>query len=225
MHKIIAQEIMDLLHRSFPEAGIAVSGSVAAGTYQPDSDIDLLFVRREYQHPWCIHFAYKGYDISLFSFHLDTLRKEKDQMTGHYFAMPISYIYHARIAYDPLCLIEDLKEEVDYILRKRRILRNELADQRRKDLHNLLHTPATSLWEQKMLSDRMIDAIVSVFFLSRHADKLISKKETGEIFSLMEQENKELADILNKCLPWNQNSYLILKNHGNNIEKCLSTPE
>ncbi len=225
MHKIIAQEIMDLLHRSFPEAGIAVSGSVAAGTYQPNSDIDLLFVRREYQHPWCTHFTYKGYDISLFSFHLDTLRKEKDQMTGHYFAMPISYIYHARIAYDPLYLIEDMKEEIDYILRKRRILRNELADQRRKDLRNLLHTPANSLWEQKMLFDRMIDAIVSVFFLSRHADKLISKKETGEIFSLIDREHKELSDILNECLPWHRNSCRIIKENGDNIEKSLSTSE
>ncbi len=221
MHKIIAQEIMDLLHRSFPEAGIAVSGSVAAGTYKPDSDIDLLFAHKEYQHPWCIHFTYKGYEISLFSFHIPTFKREKDQMTGHYFAMPISYIYHARIAYDPLCLIEDLKEEVDYILRKRRILRNELADLRRKQLYDLFRRPARSIWEQKIVTDKMIDAIVSVFFLSRHADKLISKEETGEVFSIIDQENKELSAILNQCLPWHRNSYQILTENSTRILAAL----
>jgi len=219
MHKVIAHEIIEILHERFPDAGIAVSGSVAAGTYQPNSDIDLLFVRKTYTFPFCIHFTYNGIDVSLFSFHLDTLKQEKDKMTGHYFAMPISYIFHAQIAYDPQYVIEDMKEEIDYILRKRRILRKELVEARRQQIYKLLQRQSTSSLEQKMDFNQLVDAIVSIFFLSRHADKLVSKKETGEIFSIMEQEDKELWDILHSCLPYHKNSY---KKLAESMDKILS---
>ena len=47
MQKVVLSEVVDYLHKAYPDASIGVGGSVAAGTYRADSDVDVLFQRED----------------------------------------------------------------------------------------------------------------------------------------------------------------------------------
>ena len=42
MQRKVLSEVVDYLHKAYPDASIGVGGSVAIGTYRADSDVDIL---------------------------------------------------------------------------------------------------------------------------------------------------------------------------------------
>lgn len=44
-HLEVAHTVVDFLHKSFPDASIALGGSVAEFFFRKDSDLDILFMK------------------------------------------------------------------------------------------------------------------------------------------------------------------------------------
>ena len=53
MQKIVLKEVVDYLHKVYPNASIGVGGSVALGTYGVDSDVDIIFQREDCRKVSC----------------------------------------------------------------------------------------------------------------------------------------------------------------------------
>ena len=51
MQRKVLSEVVDYLHKAYPDASIGVGGSVAIGTYRADSDVDILFQQEDMTIP------------------------------------------------------------------------------------------------------------------------------------------------------------------------------
>lgn len=56
MQRKVLSEVVDYLHKAYPDASIGVGGSVAIGTYRADSDVDILFQQEDCHKNFLVSF-------------------------------------------------------------------------------------------------------------------------------------------------------------------------
>ncbi len=205
MHKVVAQEIMDYLHTRFPEASIGVSGSVANGNYTEKSDIDLLFINKDYKHSHSVSFTYKGIRIGIFTYTPNMFLTNNLDLLYNHHNMRMTYIHITRPAYDPLGLIADLKESVEEVMMRRKLLRNILIDDLKKDIRQEFNKRPATIYEEKEILYVVLERIIGiVFFLKYYSDKILSKKEARNVYGLIEAVDPYLHEHLKDMYPVRQ---------------------
>lgn len=115
-HREAARIVSDVLIRTFPNSGIAVAGSVAAGTFTPRSDLDLLVVDPDFAHEMHFGFWFGGIPVSLLCLrpHL-TARRQSDVMFAPGIESITSYVLRARALHDPCNHLAALQAEIEAV--------------------------------------------------------------------------------------------------------------
>ncbi|PXV62473.1 nucleotidyltransferase-like protein [Dysgonomonas alginatilytica] len=211
MHLKIATELMECLHNSFPDASIALSGSVAHGTFKKESDIDILFSSKTIHNSYNIGYIYKGIRISIFIFQRQFLQQNDSVFLHNYDVVPISIIYRSEIIYDPSNLILDLKERIINLLMRRGISRKSLIRDLKGEIYRLLEVNASDTIERKEILYRTIKLITTMFFLKECADKINTKEIDSNPFPFIRSKDPKLCDILESCVPFHDEANDVIK--------------
>lgn len=211
MHTEIASEIIEYLHQKFPHSSIALAGSVANGTYKKNSDIDLLFINEHINNSYSISFNYKDIPISIFSFQKGIFHTHNYTFLYNYHNMPIAYIYNAKIIYDSEKIIFDLKNNIEEVFEKREILKSPFISELKENIEKLLSLNTQTYYEKKKVVYRIINTVISIFFLKRNNRGALVKTEAHDPFSVIKNKDFELYNILKECLPFHDRTYQMIK--------------
>ena len=98
MHKEVADKLIGLIHRKNSNASIGLGGSVSAGTYRVDSDIDILVCSKGVESAYLVSFFFQNLKISIFVYSVAAYCHCKWEYL--YRDMPTSYILGVRPYYD-----------------------------------------------------------------------------------------------------------------------------
>lgn len=207
MQKVVLSEVVDYLHKAYPDASIGVGGSVAAGTYRADSDVDVLFQREDCRKSFLVSFFCKGVKVSIFSFSKDMLLRKERKYLLNYNNMPISFISDVHSIHDEKDLITDLKYFVKDIVERRRILKYVLIDELKTSIANLLQVKPSSLIDAKRKTYAVIDKMICIFYLKFHADRIVQKQEGRNPYWIIERDDDTLYKSLKECMPYNIETY------------------
>lgn len=216
MHEQVANEIVEYLHLKFPNASIALAGSIANGSFNKNSDIDLLFLSKDINNSYSISFTYKDIQVSLFSFHKKIFYQNRINFLYKHHSMPISFILHSKPVHDSEKLIIDLKEEVEDIFEKRKILKKTLITELKNEIQELLNIEPLEYIDNKKIVYSISDKVVSIFFLKEHNKGALTKIDGRDPYSVIKKKDVELFKILKACLPYHEDSYKIIKDAFNN---------
>lgn len=206
MQKKVLKEVVGFLHETYPDASIGVSGSVAIGTYREDSDVDILFLRKDVERDTLITFFYEGIKVSLFSFSKEMLHHNDRKYLLNFHNMPITFIANTLILYDKENLIAELKNYVDSVVTRRVLLKEVLINELKTQATYLLQRDSTSVIDDKRKCYSVVTKILSIFFLRRYADKVIEKKEGHTPFVTIMNDDNLLYEELKACLPFHADS-------------------
>lgn len=220
MQKIVLNEIVDFLHKAYPDASIGVGGSVATGTYRSDSDVDILFQQKDHQKSFLISFLWKGIKVSIFGFSKAMLiHKERNFLLSH-LNMPISFLSNVAVIYDEKGLIADLKHFVSDIIERRSILRYILIDELKVNIENLLQLEVVSCIDAKKRAYAIVNKIIFIFYLKFHAKRIVQKEEGRNPYMMIKKDDYVLYEKLKKCLPYTTETFKQLKElYVNHIKK------
>lgn len=217
IHELILKEVVSFLHSTFPDASIGVSGSVAAGTYRADSDVDLLFQQKGAKQNFQISFLYRGIKVSVFSFSKEMLYNNERKYLFMHHNMPITYISDTNVLYDSERGIEELKDFVQDIVTRRVLLKQILISNLKDEIAYLFQQSTNALIEEKKRCYNIVNKIIAIFFLKRYADKVIRKKEGHNPFVTIMNDDRVLYVKLQECLPYHSDSIkyleLLFKNY------------
>lgn len=211
MHPKISKEVIDIIHSKLPVASIALTGSVANGTYKDDSDIDILYANNNLNESYSINFCYKNFNISLFVYNKNIFYKNRINFLCNYHNMPILYILNSLEEYDSTRMIYDLKTKIKEVFEKRKILKSSIIDELKKDIIILLEIKPNDTIELKKTTYIICEKTISIFFLKKQNEGTKTKKEGYNPFSIIEKKDIKLYNILKECLPYNEHSYSIIK--------------
>lgn len=211
MQKVVLSEVVDYLHKAYPDASIGVGGSVASGTYTADSDVDILFQREGFQKDFLISFFCKGIKVSIFGIGKNGLLQRERNILLNYRNMPISFISSVAVIYDDKELIVDLKSFVRDMVERRRILRYILIDELKVNIRNQLQLAPTSYLETKKKVYAIIDKMISLFYLKFHAGRIVQKQEGRNPYTVIKNDDYMLYEKLKESLPYCSETYYQVK--------------
>lgn len=207
MQKTVLSEVVDYLHKAYPDASIGIGGSVAAGTYRADSDVDILFQREKFHESFLISFFCKGIKVSIFCFSKNMLLRKETKYLMNYNNMPISLISGVCVIYDDKRLLADLKCFVKDIVQRRRVLRFVLMDELKINISRQLEIRPNSYMDAKMKTYTVIDELICLFYLKFHTGRIIQKHEGRNPYEIIKRDDSILYESLKECMPYNWEAY------------------
>lgn len=221
MQKIVLNEVVGYLHEAYPDASIGVGGSVAAGTYRTDSDVDILFQQENCHKNFLVSFFHRGIKVSIFGFSKDCLCWSEQRFLINYHNMPVTFILNVVIIYDNKKLIDDLKNFIREVIERRKALRYILIDELKVRIETQLQIEPISYFEVKRKNYNIVNMIIFIFYLKFHASRIIQKEEGCNPYPIIREGDYLLYESLKKCLPYNSKSYSYIKDVFDNYIKKL----
>ncbi|PXV62477.1 nucleotidyltransferase-like protein [Dysgonomonas alginatilytica] len=211
MHKQVATEIIDYLHSACPDLSIALTGSVANGSYNENSDIDILVSHKDFTNSYYVYGYYKDIKIGIFSYHKKIFWQKSLDLLYYYQNLRIGYIYYSQIIYDSDKLIIDLKDRIDDLLLRKKLLKKTLISDLKSEIKELLSNRKSDCIEHKESLYAILNNIISIFFLKEYSSKILTKKEAIDPYSIIKEKDIELYNILRACYPCHQNSFKLIQ--------------
>jgi hypothetical protein len=205
MHKHIAIEIINKLHDQFPDASIALTGSVANDTYTESSDIDILFVRKNIHYSYSVKFIYKNINVTLFYFCTGIINKYSNNYLYQYHNACFVCILQSKIIYDNENLILNLKTQFDELCNRRILLKDLLKSELKDNIRQLIDFVPTKELDKKRALYQVMDKILAIFFLHKCTKGALTKQAGQCPFAIIKEENIELYKYLTKWLPFEPN--------------------
>ncbi|WP_455667282.1 nucleotidyltransferase domain-containing protein [Phocaeicola sp.] len=209
--KIVLNEIVDYLHSIYPNVAFGIGGSIATNRFNKNSDVDILLLMEKFVNNFLVSFSYKGINISLMIFNKELLYKNEHKYLSNYQNMPITYLAGVNMIYDDKKMIVDYRNFIKRLFERRVFLNKLLVAESKKKIEILFHVEVFSIIDEKIRLYKIVNEIVSLFYLVRYADKIISKKEAHNPFNIIMKDDYELYVELKKCLPYFPGSYERLK--------------
>lgn len=207
MQELVLKEVVDMLHNTYSDASIGVSGSMAMRTHKRNSDVDILFQQDNIRQSFLLSFSHRGVKVSLFHFNKEMLYCNERKYLFTYHNMPITYISDTSIIYDSKGLIADLKGFVDSIVNRRILLKHIFIDELKNEITYLLQSDLDGIMNEKRRLYGVVNRIISIFYLSLYADKIVEKIEGHNPFHTIKKDDSTLYKKLRECLPYTANSY------------------
>lgn len=203
----VLKEVVAFLHKAYPDAAVGVSGSMANATCRADSDVDILFQQKDVERNTLVAFSHRNVKVSLFSFNKEALIHHDRKFLLNFHNMPVTFIADTAILYDEKDLIGELKEYVGSVAARRVLLKEFLIGELKEEIALLLQQELSSIIDEKRRCYGVVGKMLSVFFLRKHADKIIGKKEGLAPFTTIMNEDKMFYVKLKECLPFHSDSY------------------
>ena len=221
MQRKVLSEVVDYLHKAYPDASIGVGGSVAIGTYRADSDVDILFQQEDCHKNFLVSFSHRGIKVSIFGFSRDGLRWSEQRFLMNHHNMPVAFILNVVVIYDNKKLIADLKGFIREAIERRKALKYVLIDELKARIETQLQIEPISCFDAKRKSCNIINMIIFIFYLKFHADRIVQKLEGCNPYDVIKQDDYILYEKPKGCLPYSFKSYRQLKelfeNYINNV--------
>ncbi len=120
LHLKIVNDLTKKLKTNFPNAGIGISGSVAAKKHSRKSDIDLLLVDKTFKKNKQFTFFNYGVDINLLCLNPNLLENQISVWSFLFNSQHLGYITSANIIFDPESSLGELKEKTKEIIIQRK---------------------------------------------------------------------------------------------------------
>lgn len=215
-HIEIAHEIIDYLHLVFPNDSIAIAGSVADGTFKKNSDIDLLLLSERLKCSYAVSFLYKGKSISIFVFSKACIRRNMDKYLYSYHNMPLRYVYSSQCVYDSGNMLNAICCEIDDACLKRQLFKSILSGEIKDHILHLLNRNNLDIIHRKEVLYLVVNKIVTLFVLKEYSNKVTSKIEGRDPFTLIKKKDAYLYNLLKVCLPYHGNSLFLMRNYFEN---------
>lgn len=207
MQKIVLKEVVDYLHKVYPNASIGVGGSVALGTYGVDSDVDIIFQREDCRKSFLLSFYSNGIKVSIFSFSKKLFLENERKYLLAFNSMPITFISSVSVLYDDYGLIVELKEIVRNLVERCKVLRYIFIDELKREISEQLQLDLFSILELKIRVYTIVSRIICLFYLKFHAGRIVPKQERCNPYLVIKRDDYILYEKLKECLPYDSNSY------------------
>lgn len=203
----VLKEVVAFLHSTYPDAAIGVSGSMANATFGADSDVDIVFQQKDVERNTLIAFSHRNVKVSVFTFSKEALLHNDRKFLLNFHNMPMTFIANIVVLYDEQNLISELKEYVESVVARRVLLKECLIRELKEEIALLLQQKPSSIIEEKRRCYGVVGKMLSVFFLRKHADRVIGKKEGHAPFATIMNEDGIFYVKLKECLPFHSDSY------------------
>lgn len=204
MHKEIAEKVLELLKNEFPTASLALAGSVASGKYTKDSDIDIIFVSNDFCNSHVLNFYINKIKIGVFILNNNIIQQNIFTLQSHHIAH--ATLISQSITYnDPDNKIKDITSRIKELYEKRELVNSLLINEIKKKILVLFTTKQTSFFEKRINYLEIINNIQNIFFLKK-LNRLTTKQEGHNPFSVIKEIDKFMYDALLNCIPFNENS-------------------
>lgn len=211
MQKQIANEIIENIRENNSNISIALTGSVARGTYNKNSDIDFLIANKDFRNSYYIYFYYKGIKVGMFSYHKKMFWQKNQDLLYHYHNMRLSYIYHSQIIHDSDNTISQLKSNIDEILKRKILLKKLIITDFKDEIRNTLYMEYDNLIERKEKMYHVLSNIISIFFMKEYNNKVLSKKDSHDPYSVIKEKDFLLYTFLKQSYPCHEKTQEELK--------------
>jgi len=158
-----------------------------------------------------VSFTYKGILIGIFIYARKMFLTNYLDLIYTHHNMRLTYIDIILPIYDPHGLINDLKESVNEIMIRRRLLRDILISDLKEDIQTEFSKHPADIFEKKEILYLLLEKIAAIVFLRYYSSKLLSKREAQNIYPLIETVDPYLYECLKKTYPVHQKTYHMVR--------------
>jgi len=204
MHIEIAEKLLELLKSEFPTASLALAGSVASGKYTKDSDIDIVFVSNDFKNSHLLNFSVNEIKIGLFVLTKDCIKQNNSTLQSYHID-EATLVSQSKIYYDPDNKIKYINSKINELYEKRELVNIMLISELKKKISILFSNEPTSFLEKKMCYLEIIEGLQLIFFLKK-VNRITSKKEGLNPFSVIKEIDKYMYNELLNCMPFREKS-------------------
>ena len=216
-HLEVAHTVVDFLHKSFPDASIALGGSVAEFFFRKDSDLDILFMKASITGAYLVTFKYDGLEVTIFIISKQHIYRDFQKYLYGYHNMPLTFVSCCRGIYDPLHLIKDLQKYLNDIIERRVLLRTMLVDNLKNEILEICNIDHDECIEKKKSVFMVCNRLIQLFYLAHYPHRITTKSEGRNPFIFLEKTDYVLYNFIRKILPYNWESYSLLRKDINKI--------
>lgn len=202
-HVAAARAMLLRLADTFPSAGLGITGSVAAGTHGPDSDLDLVAVDASFRREMQFATVSEGIRTAILCLRpgFDAAREQRWTLAAGGDVVMVSMIRSAFVARDPAGWLGAMQRTVARLDAARPSLREELMALRRAqalEAVRLLHAgtgPGDAHLQLELCS-----AVIDGWFL-RQGLAMDTRQETEGALETIAGRDAELAALLRAAVP------------------------
>jgi hypothetical protein len=211
-HLSAAETMLRRLAAAFPTAGLGITGSVAAGTHGPGSDLDLVVADASFRRD--MQFATRSGEIPTAIVCLrprfDAAREQRWRLASGADVLIVSMVRSAFVVRDPAGALGEMQHTVARLDRERLSRRDELVAVRRGDalaLVRALHEGSGASDEQLQL--RLFEAVVDGWYLQQGL-AMDTRQASERMLETIAARDAALHALLLGCVPLTQRSMAAL---------------
>jgi len=202
-HVEAADALLRRLAVAFPAAGLGITGSVAAGTHGPASDVDLVMVDGSFRRDMQFATVSRGVRCAIVSLRpgLGAERERRWMLQSAGDMHIVSMVRSAFVARDPAGVLGEMQRTVARLDAERITRRDELVALRHADALaaiRALHGGTADSDERLQL--RLFSAVVDGWFLSRGL-MMETRHATERMLGTIAAHDPALAALLHRAIP------------------------
>lgn len=226
MNKLDHQRILEIISnrivKNYPNLSLAVSGSVALGTYRLDSDIDLLIVDSNISKSFQFVCFYQEIKVNFLCFKpnyiSETSFMQLKKWLYSYNVTLFGYLFPARSLNDPSKIIDKLVNDAKSIIAIKQIQKSKLKTELLNEItflfKDLINEENTFIKHKYYLN--ILDRFIAFWFLKNNM-YLSRKEQYYFVFNIIKNKDPEYYHLLTSCFPIKINNLKVINDILNNI--------
>lgn len=202
-HVDAAEAMLRRLAAAFPDAGLGITGSLAAGTHRAGSDVDMVMVDASFRRDVQFASASEGVPVAIVCLRprFDAARERRWMLQSGADVRIVSMVRSAFVARDPAGRLAEMQRTVARLDAERRARRDELVALRRGDALSLVGALAGgSGASDEHLQMHLFDAVVDAWFL-RHGLAMDTRQDSERMLETIAAHDATLAALLLRAVP------------------------
>ena len=139
-----------------------------------------------------------------------------DKYLYSYHNMPLRYVYSSQCVYDSGNMLNAICCEIDDACLKRQLFKSILSREIKDHILHLLNRNNLDIIHRKEVLYLVVNKIVTLFVLKEYSNKVTSKIEGRDPFTLIKKKDAYLYNLLKVCLPYHGNSLFLMRYYFEN---------
>ncbi|PIQ09558.1 MAG: hypothetical protein COW71_05870 [Ignavibacteriales bacterium CG18_big_fil_WC_8_21_14_2_50_31_20] len=198
-HALWTIKIANRLKEIYPNCGIGIAGSISLDKHTKNSDVDLLVIDKSFpKNVQCVFFNKDHVETNLLFLNPNLLKERYKAWSIRFNGQHITYIYMAKILYDPKNYLSNLKNDVKNLIDKVQTSNTALIETCTKDLiryNNNLYSDKTTF----SYTINKLTALISLWFIYKGI-KNLSKEDDKSSFQTIKKNDIVFYKLLKSVL-------------------------
>jgi Nucleotidyltransferase domain len=202
-HTVAAEAMLRRLAAAFPDAGLAVTGSVAAGTHGPGSDLDLVMVDASFRREMQFATVSEGIPTVVLCLQpgFNAERERRWMLCAGGEVQIVSMVRSARVARDPAGVLGEMQRTVARLDGERRMRRDELVAMRQENAMAAVRALVAGKGASgEHLQLELFSAVVDGWFLQRGL-AMDTRQDTERMLDTIAGRDAPLFALLREAVP------------------------